>query len=167
MYRLYLSVFGAGYSPLVPGTCGSAVVGVVFLALVLSGALPITVAVVMVFIAVASAVLTVKYGDKMIEQKGPDPSVIVSDEACGQALTYLCYLWVGQTISGATEMLVFAGAGFVLFRLFDIIKPPPVKQLEKIKGAWGVLLDDVMAGVFANIVLQILWWLGWLESIWR
>jgi phosphatidylglycerophosphatase A len=64
-----------------------------------------------------------------------------------------------------SEILVFTAVGFVLFRIFDIIKPPPIRQLEKLKGAWGVLMDDVLAGVYAQIALQIFWRLGGLDGV--
>ena len=48
------------------------------------------------------------------------------------------------------------GAGFLLFRLFDILKPPPLKSLERLPGGWGILLDDLGAGLMANATLQLL-----------
>ncbi len=50
-------------------------------------------------------------------------------------------------------------AGFLLFRLFDVLKPPPVRGLERLRSPWGVLLDDVGAGIYANLVLH--GWLYW------
>jgi len=52
-------------------------------------------------------------------------------------------------------MILFIILGFFLFRFFDIVKPPPIRLLEKAKGGYGVVLDDVLAGVYANIILQI------------
>ena len=163
MYRIWLSVFGAGFSQIVPGTCGSAVVSAVFLAAAVSGVNREVLAGIMLVVAVHGMVVTVAYGDRFIEQYGPDPSAIVSDEQCGQAITYL---WPVVFAGGIKEMLAFTFTGFVLFRVFDIVKPPPVRQLEKIKGTWGVLLDDVMAGIYALIVLQIVWRFGWLSRFW-
>ncbi len=57
-------------------------------------------------------------------------------------------LWVPKTA-------LFILIGFFLFRFFDILKPPPIRRLERVKGGFGVVLDDVMAGVYANIILQI------------
>ena len=158
MYKVWLTVLGAGYSPLIPGTCGSAVVGALFLLVVYLGATPTEVTVLMLAVAAHGLVVTVVYGDRLIARYGEDPRLIVSDEQCGQALSYLCYLWLGQTGWPLKDIIVFAAAGFVLFRAFDIIKPPPVRQLDRIKGGWGVVLDDVMAGVYTNIALQIFWW---------
>ena len=160
MYRIWLSVFGAGYLPLMPGTWGSVVVAVVFLLAAILSGLPIVVAGVMLAVAAHGFVVTVAYGDRFIKQYGPDPGQIVSDEQCGQAVTFL-WLWP-IAAWGTKEIIIFTLAGFLLFRVFDIIKPPPVRQLEKVSGAWGVLLDDVMAGIYAQIILQIVWRLGWL-----
>jgi phosphatidylglycerophosphatase A len=57
-------------------------------------------------------------------------------------------LWLPKTS-------LFIILGFFLFRFFDIAKPPPIRLLERVKGGYGVVLDDVLAGVYANIVLQI------------
>ena len=160
MYRLWLSIFGVGYSRFVPGTCGSAVVAAIFLlSALLSGSGAVT-GVVMLIVAAMGFFVTVRYGDRLIAELGPDPSAIVSDEQCGQAITYL---WLWPLAGWATNQLIaFVLVGFALFRFFDILKPPPVRQLESVRGAWGVLLDDVAAGIYAHILLQIAWRIGWL-----
>lgn len=160
MYRIWLTVFGAGYSPFAPGTCGSAVVTGVFLGVAIVFDCPILVGLIMLGVALHGGLVTVVYGDRLMAELGKsDPGLIVSDEQCGQGVTYLCYMWLGQMVGGTRDIIVFALMGFILFRIFDILKPPPVRQLEKVKGAWGVLLDDVMAGVYANLSLQAGWWL--------
>jgi len=159
MHRIWLTVLGTGYSPFAPGTCGSAVVTVVFLLAARLGASPFLVGIIMLVLAVHGLVVTVIYGDRLIAQYGPDPRLIVSDEQCGQALTYLCFAWMRPAITGSKETIIFALVGFVLFRVLDIIKPPPARQFDNMKNPWGVVLDDVMAGIYANITLQIIWWL--------
>ena len=82
--------------------------------------------------------------------KAKDPGCIVIDEIAGMCVTML----------GIPLTLSTGAAGFFLFRLFDVIKPPPARQMEKrLKGGWGVVMDDVAAGVMANIVLRIGLWL--------
>jgi phosphatidylglycerophosphatase A len=84
----------------------------------------------------------------MAEQqlKAKDPGCIVIDEIAG-----MCVAMLGIPLTLST-----GAAGFFLFRLFDVIKPPPARQMEKrLKGGWGVVMDDVAAGVMANIVLRI------------
>ena len=83
----------------------------------------------------------------LIEQeKGDDPGLVVIDEFAGQ---WIALIFVPQTIP------VYLAA-FVLFRFFDILKPFPVRQAEKLPAGWGVMTDDIMAGLYANITLQIL-----------
>jgi len=74
-----------------------------------------------------------------------DPSKVVIDEVCGMMVSFL---WI--PITAAT--LVW---GFLLFRLFDILKPPPIKRLEKLPGGYGIMLDDVLAGVYVNLILRV------------
>lgn len=159
MYKIWLTVLGTGYLPWMPGTWASGVVLVVFLLAAGLGAPAWAVGLIMLLLAGHGFWATVAYGDRFIEKYGEDPSLIVSDEQCGQAITYLCYLWLGHTVSGFWGLLIFGSIGFVLFRVLDIIKPPPAKQLDNLKGAWAVLLDDVMAGVYANLALQASWWI--------
>ena len=159
MYKIWLTVLGTGYLPLMPGTWASGVVLGVFVLAAGLGCPAWGVGVILVALAGHGCWATVAYGDRFIDKYGEDPSLIVSDEQCGQAIAYLCYFWLGHTVGGIGEILIFGLIGFVLFRIFDIIKPPPAKQFDKMKGAWGVLLDDVMAGVYANVLLQVIWWI--------
>jgi phosphatidylglycerophosphatase A len=86
---------------------------------------------------------------KEIFQKGgqqhPDPSIVVIDEIVG--------MWISLLFLPPT-WTVFAAA-FIAFRAFDILKPPPVRQLERLPGGWGIMLDDVMAGVYANLLVRL------------
>jgi phosphatidylglycerophosphatase A len=75
-----------------------------------------------------------------------DPGQVVIDEVAGQAIA-LAY----APVFGWK----YALAGFILFRAFDIIKPPPVRQLERLHVGWGIMMDDVAAGLLALVLLQI------------
>jgi phosphatidylglycerophosphatase A len=75
-----------------------------------------------------------------------DPSQVVIDEVSGQSIALLFAPVLNWK---------YALAGFILFRAFDILKPPPVRQLEMLPEGWGIMMDDVAAGVLALIVLQI------------
>jgi phosphatidylglycerophosphatase A len=75
-----------------------------------------------------------------------DPPFVVIDEVLGQWLTFLFAPLTWKTLL----------AGFILFRGFDIVKPPPVRQLEKLPAGTGIVLDDVAAGIFALAVMQLL-----------
>ncbi|MBD3382461.1 MAG: phosphatidylglycerophosphatase A [candidate division Zixibacteria bacterium] len=79
---------------------------------------------------------------------GHDAKKIVIDEILGMAVTMLL-------VPDPTDWRYYA-IGFVLFRVFDVIKLPPARQAESLPGGWGVTVDDFVAGIYANIVLQIL-----------
>ncbi len=142
------SGLGAGYSPVAPGTAGS-VVGVIiaFLLAALSGLGSFsgtTYALLTVFIFFvgvwAAGRAEVIYGQK-------DCGRIVIDEIAGMLVTL--YL-----IPFDWRWLI---AGFFLFRLFDITKPFPARTIDRrMGGGWGVMLDDIAAGIYANIALRII-----------
>ncbi len=85
--------------------------------------------------------------------KVKDPQFVVIDEVAGQLVAL-----IGVPLSWKTFL-----AGFILFRVFDIVKPPPVRQLEKLPDGAGIMLDDVAAGVYALVVMQLLLHFGLLR----
>jgi phosphatidylglycerophosphatase A len=135
-----LSVCDLGFLPLVPGTFGSlAGLGIALLLPADGWHLSIAIGVV-----VASA-LTVALGPAAARAAGrKDPPQVVMDEVAGMMLALLFV---------PAPNAVEAAAGFLLFRAFDILKPPPARQLERLPGGWGILLDDLAAGVWAALLL--------------
>jgi phosphatidylglycerophosphatase A len=134
--------FGVGYSPIAPGTLGTLVAIVIyhFLSEIPSPLYEITL-VGFLFLSVWVSGNAEIFFDKKDDQR------IVIDEIIGFLVTML---WVPKTIR-------FVIIGFFLFRFFDILKPFPIRRLEKgFKGGFGVVLDDVVAGVYANIVLRLI-----------
>ncbi len=151
--EVFATWFGCGYSPFAPGTIGS--LGALLPAMFIAhrhfwppwffGALGIAI----IPLAIWSADVTAKARDRK------DPGLVVIDEVVGQ--------WI--TIAG------FSGAGFhqidwkgwllafLLFRMFDIWKPYPARQLEALPGGTGIVADDAMAGIYGAIVLYALGWL--------
>jgi phosphatidylglycerophosphatase A len=85
--------------------------------------------------------------------RDPDPGHVVIDEVAGQLVTLIA------APLGWKSFLV----GFILFRAFDIVKPPPVRQLEKLPEGTGIMADDIGAGLYALAVLQLLLRFGWLS----
>jgi phosphatidylglycerophosphatase A len=87
---------------------------------------------------------------------GIDPGPVVIDEVVGMLITLFL---VPVSVTGAI-------IGLLLFRVFDIVKPFPAGKLEELHGGFGVMSDDAMAGIYANLVLRVLWWLapGWIVS---
>jgi phosphatidylglycerophosphatase A len=83
-----------------------------------------------------------------------DPSEVILDEFAAMPLVYL-FNPMGDSMHGGTKVgLLFILLGFLLFRLFDITKPFGIKALEKLPGGLGIVLDDVMAAVYANLALH-------------
>jgi phosphatidylglycerophosphatase A len=153
MTRLAVFLSSAGYSgfvPFAPGTVGSAVGLGVYAALRWAHAGPLTdllVIAVLTGVGVWSATVAERHFG--LEDPGP----VVIDEVAGM-LTSLAFTGVSWT--GAM-------AGFVLFRLFDIVKPYPAGRLERLPGGFGIMADDIMAGIYANLAVRALLWAapGW------
>ena len=131
-----------GFLPTMPGTWGTfAGIPLVIISHRLTSIMQAIVTVVSVAIAVYIA------GKAEILFEDRDARPIVIDEMVGFLVTLL---WL--PLNFLTLCL-----GFLLFRLFDIVKPPPISILEKqLHGGWGIVLDDVLAGVFANVTLRLL-----------
>lgn len=134
-----------GYFPIAPGTVGSAAGLVVYALVRWTHAPAIEVAAIALTMAAGSWAAT--HAERFFG--GIDPGPVVIDEVLGMLVT-LAFIPVGW--SGAL-------AGFVLFRVFDVIKPYPANRLEKLHGGFGIMADDAMAGVYANIALRVLMWL--------
>ncbi len=136
--------FGSGYVSVAPGTAASAVA--ILLALGLHrwlgfGQVEFAVLGVALCIPGVWAAQTVA---KSIDRE--DPGIVVIDEVAGQ--------WITLAGAAAFNWKSWLGA-FLLFRFFDILKPPPVRQLERLHGGVGVMADDVMAGAYGAVVLYL------------
>lgn len=138
--RLIATGLGSGYSPIAPGTAGSAVGLLLFWPLSRLDAtaqVAVTAAVVLAGVAAASH-LARRLG---IE----DPGVVVIDEVAG--------MWVTLLFLPLTAFT--AVTGFLAFRVMDVLKPYPARQLERLHGGWGIMADDLMAAVYANLLVRI------------
>lgn len=85
-----------------------------------------------------------------------DPRPVVIDEVAGQWLTYLVAIPFLPLLVGV-QLAIFAAAGFLLFRFFDVVKPWPIRELEKFPGGIGIIADDLAAGYMAAFVLIVGW----------
>jgi len=132
---------GVGYSPFAPGTLGTLVAIPIyyFLSEIPFPLYEITL-VGFFFLAVWISEKAETVSGKKDDQK------IVIDEMMGFFVTML---WIPKAP-------LFIMAGFILFRIFDIFKPFPIRRFEKAKGGFGVVLDDVGAGIFANLILRLI-----------
>ena len=134
-----------GYFPIAPGTVGSAAGLVVYLLVWWTGSRVFEAALIIALFAIGvwAATIAERYFG------GVDPGPIVMDEVVGMLIT-LAFIPVGWHA---------AFAGFFLFRIFDVIKPYPADRLEALHGGLGVMTDDAMAGVYANLSLRLIMWL--------
>ncbi len=143
---VFLSSFGfVGRFPIAPGTAGSAAALVVFAAVRATGSA--VVETVVILGVAAAGVWSAGVTERHLGVQ--DPGVVVIDEVAGMLLT-LAFVPAGWAA---------AAAGFVLFRLFDIIKPYPCARVERLAGGWGIMADDLVAGIYGNAVLRAALWL--------
>jgi phosphatidylglycerophosphatase A len=140
-FLLFATGLGVGYSPIAPGTAGTLVAIPIyfFLSYIPFPLYELTLIALFFLSSWISDRAQVYWGKR-------DHPRIVIDEIMGFLITML---WVPKTT-------LFIVLGFFLFRFFDIVKPPPIRRMERVKGGFGVVLDDVLAGVYANIVLHLL-----------
>jgi phosphatidylglycerophosphatase A len=139
--------FGCGYVPVAPGTVGSVAAIAIGLLIERYAAWDALWFAPLALLVSAPAVWAA--GETSGRHKLKDPSFVVVDEVVGQWLT----------LAGARSLNWKSWlAAFVLFRLFDVWKPPPVRQLESLPGGVGIVADDLMAGAYAALVLL---WAGW------
>lgn len=131
---------GSGYAPIAPGTAGSAVGLLLFWPL---SWLPFGW---QVGVTVAAFALGTLAASEVAAQVGlEDPGIVVVDEVVG--------MWISLLLLPFTPTI--AALGFLLFRLMDVLKPWPARDFERFPGGWGIMTDDVMAGVYANLLLRV------------
>ena len=132
--------FGSGYSPFAPGTAGSLVGLALFWPLQrldLGLQLIVVIAVFVLGVAVA--------GDVARRLGREDPGIVVVDEVVG--------MWISLLAIPLSPGVALAG--FLLFRVMDVVKPFPARRLEDLPAGWGIMADDVMAGIYANASLRL------------
>lgn len=137
MSRLVATFLGAGYSPVAPGTAGTIATLPLYL-LLRKLSLPRYLLSVSIL-----AVLGVSAASRAESLWGKDPGRVVIDEVVGFLVTLV------SRPRGMRDILI----GFVLFRLFDVVKPPPARNLEALPGGLGIMADDVAAGAMGALAL--------------
>ena len=129
---------GSGYSPYIPGTVGSLLALLIFIVFPLSS---------FIWLCISTAIFLIGIWSSGIVEKeyGKDPRIVVIDEFVGQ---WIALLFLPRSV------WIYA-AGFILFRILDIIKPFPANKVENISGGTGIMLDDLIAAVYTNLALQL------------
>ena len=132
-----------GRIPVAPGTFGSLLA---ILPCYLMSDLPFTVTFGIILVFIGLAVWVAKAAEEILRVQ--DPGCIVIDEVAGMMVT----------LAGLPFDVLTVVSGFIVFRILDIIKPFPIRTAERhFSGGAGVVLDDVIAGVMANVLLRIIW----------
>jgi phosphatidylglycerophosphatase A len=143
---LTATFFGIGHMHPGPGTWGSA--ATVLLWAALAQGLPLSLRTpVLILLAILVVLMGIPAATQVARASAnKDPGFVVIDEVAGQLISLIAVPVAWQTFL----------AGFILFRVFDILKPPPVRQLERLPQGTGIVLYDVAAGVYALAVMQLL-----------
>ena len=137
--------FGSGFSPFAPGTAGALLATLIWLALscaVSPTLLLIITALLVVFFTIAG----IRSANAVEPVWGEDPSRVVVDEMVGVWIPLLA-------VPNDDKWFWYVIAAFALFRIFDIAKPLGIRRMESLKGGVGVMMDDVLAGVYSFILL--------------
>jgi len=154
MMRLPLvTVGGLGLLRPAPGTWGSLPPVLVAAAMLAADASTTAITLTMIVIALASSFICIALGPWSARRFGtPDPSSVVIDETAGQALAFIALPWPdGAWIDRAALLMI----GFLAFRIFDITKIGGARRLQHLPAGFGILVDDLVAGVYAWIVTSV------------
>jgi len=143
--KLIATGLGSGYAPVAPGTAGAALAAIItyFIAIYSSSS---TLNIALVVLSIVFTVLGIWSANVLQDEWGHDPGKIVVDEMVG--------IWISMLFIPFSLLNLLLAFG--LFRLYDIWKPWIVKKAENLDGGLGVMADDVVAGVFANVTLQFI-----------
>jgi phosphatidylglycerophosphatase A len=141
------SILGIGFAPFAPGTIAS-LISLFPLGLILwftgrEG---------LIMYLIITSLLTIWAGKSYERAYGKDPASFVMDEWVGQGIVFLLVPFS----AGIREFVLMLIAGFFLFRFFDIVKPFGIRTLQKLPDGFGILFDDIVAGIYALICLHLL-----------
>lgn len=152
--KYFVSALGTGFAPIASGTFGSA------FALIFYFLIPgFSLWYVLLAASTVVFVIAVPFATKAEHVYGNDPSMVVIDEVVG--------MWITLVSPLLPMSWIYAVVGFFLFRLFDIVKPWPANVFDKRTGGFGIMMDDVIAGIYANIASHlIIYGLGLFPFVW-
>jgi phosphatidylglycerophosphatase A len=145
IHRLISTCLGIGYTPKGGGTIAAAICCIAWYFAWAGGNGHFTIWALQFGVTLVLLALGVWSANKVEAEWGEDSYRVVIDEVAGMCLT-LCFVpvrWQYITI------------GLLLFRFFDIVKPLGIRKMERLSGGWGVMMDDMLAGVYANLLLQV------------
>lgn len=143
--------FGSGFSPFAPGTAGAILATLIWfgLSFIISEVCLLWLTVVLILLF---AIAGIWAANRLKPYWGEDPSRVVVDEMVG--------VWIALLAAPAGDIWYTLGA-FALFRLFDIFKPLGIRRMESFPGGIGVMMDDILAGIYSfAILIAMRWWIG-------
>ena len=158
-----LTMFGIGYFKYAPGTAASFITCLIYYILWLSDFSLHSNKIYLVFFLIIILFYSIIIIDKLSHLfKKKDPREIVVDEFVGQSIPLMSFIFSADTFVPIVEktdnLIIFILLSFVLFRLFDIVKPFPINIVDKkMKNGVGVMLDDIIAGIYSTIVIYIIY----------
>jgi phosphatidylglycerophosphatase A len=157
MKLMWCTAGGLGLLPKAPGTWGSLKPLVVTLVCGHFGLIQIWLMVLLGAIIVASSIATVVLSPWYSKHFGKeDPPQVVSDEVAGQSIALLGMAWVAPSSIGTIAWIGLAILAFVFFRIFDIWKPGCINTSQQLKAGYGVLMDDIFAGIVAGGIILLI-----------
>jgi phosphatidylglycerophosphatase A len=136
--KLIATALFSGYAPFAPGTVGSLLAVLIYWFLINSNLF-------LLLLSVCFFILGVFTSEEFEKRDGHDPSVVVIDEVVG--------MWISLLFVERGILNVFVA--FLMFRVMDVLKPFPARHFDKMSGGFGIMMDDVIAGVYANILTHI------------
>ena len=145
------SGFGTGFSPIAPGTVGSLAAAVILYGLSSLLSFGLGAVIFASLLIMVGLVVGVWATGRMSTEAEPDPGTAVWDEFVGMWIAALPAVLLGWVV-GIWGMLI----AFVIFRALDVLKPWPCRPLERLHGGWGIMLDDVAAGLMTLVIVQAL-----------
>ena len=158
-----LTMFGIGYFKYAPGTAASFITCLIYYILWLSDFSLHSNKIYLVFFLIITLFYSIIIIDKLSHLfKKKDPGEIVVDEFVGQSIPLMSFIFSADTFVPIGEktdnLIIFILLSFVLFRFFDIVKPFPINIVDKkMKNGVGVMLDDIIAGIYSTIVIYIIY----------
>jgi len=150
-----LTLGGLGHLRPAPGTIGSLPPVLLALGMAAAGLPRLAIDATMAALVVLASAACLAWTHRAERRLGrPDPGEVIADEVAGQSLALLLLPWIGG-VNGLGRDAVIAAVAFAAFRLFDVTKPGPIDRVQRWPGGRGVLADDLVAGLAAAIVVQI------------
>lgn len=145
--ELLCTFFMAGHFPYGPGTAGAFVATILWSVAAWAGVPFLTLQLATLLLILLVTLVSIPSIRRLEADWGEDPSKVVVDEAVG--------VWIALLAVPPTFHWAYVLGAFLLFRLFDIVKPFGIRRMEAVRGGWGVMLDDIVAGLYSAVVLIV------------